>query len=914
MTDPTYFTCTLGQAASKNLIDESFQNINTLIDTLAEEHGGSPAAGFAISPSKVSPDRPWGNSVYTFKDLQRASLATAALLQKRHGEQLDQCQSVALICPSTPEFLLTWLGLMRLGKAVLLIAPQCQPSAIAHLCNASEANLIYFDPMYEEQATTAAQQAENLTAKALPFKSEFDIMQLMKLGTGRYLLEEPAEIQDSDIAYLHHTSGTSSGVPKPIPQTHRAGAGVLPRFKDGRAKATFTTTPLYHGGVADCFRAWTSGALIWLFPGRGLPITAGNVVKCLDVAAECRRKDQTPPVKYFSSVPYVLQSLEADDNGLRYLQMMDIVGVGGAALPDEVGDRLVRNGVNLISRFGSAECGFIMSSHRDYEKDKAWQYLRSDVGSEKLQFEKQDDGEGLAELVILTGWPHMAKTNRDDGSFASADLFAPHSEIKDAWRYHSRADSQLTLITGKKFDPAPLEGSIATADLLDDVIIFGNGQPFPGALLFRSETAQGMSDKELTDEIWNMVEKLNADSQDHARIPRKMLIAMTALATPLEKSSKGTLIRGAAEKRFSKEIDNAYIQMGNISSGDSYVPDAKVLGAVKDIVQSVVTSKGALDDDADLYAFGVDSVAGMQIRYGLRQLLSRNENDQSNDNDGGETAEKKQNQTQKQLPLNIVEDCGTVRRLADWAVKARHSNSKDSQNVSVDGDDDAAEHKLMLDMVERYSKFVSRDVASQEAKSQPAGSNFARDLESDKDVVVLTGATGALGAHVLSLYSQSESVSRIYCLVRGADEHAAKERVNKALEQRGLASIDESKVVIVRASLGDTRLGLADDLYNKISSEATIVLHVAWSVNFRMKLRSFEKDNIAGEYFMHIVLSLDLHIKWSRQVPSLGCAEARQPGQSRLCPTRRGTSLSGIDDFAWGMDLCIRDSSVWDAR
>ncbi|CAD0032176.1 unnamed protein product [Aureobasidium pullulans] len=86
---------------------------------------------------------------------------------------------------------------------------------------------------------------------------------------------------------------------------------------------------------------------------------------------------------------------------------MDIVGVGGAALPDEVGDRMVGKGINLISRFGSAECGFLMSSHRDYSKDKAWQYLRSDEGAEFLTFEKNEDD--LAELVIKPGWPHMVR-------------------------------------------------------------------------------------------------------------------------------------------------------------------------------------------------------------------------------------------------------------------------------------------------------------------------------------------------------------------------------------------------------------------------------------------------------------------------------------------------------------------------
>jgi len=83
---------------------------------------------------------------------------------------------------------------------------------------------------------------------------------------------------------------------------------------------------------------------------------------------------------------------------------MDIAGVGGAALPAEAGDELVLNGVNLISRFGSAECGFLMSSHRDYENDKEWAYLRSGPGMEKIKFEEQDDG--LVELIVLDGWPH----------------------------------------------------------------------------------------------------------------------------------------------------------------------------------------------------------------------------------------------------------------------------------------------------------------------------------------------------------------------------------------------------------------------------------------------------------------------------------------------------------------------------
>lgn len=432
------------------------------------------------------------------------------------------------------------------------------------------------------------------------------------------------EVSVSDVAYLHHTSGTSTGLPKPIPQSHRAAVGVLPCLTNGSDKATFTTTPLYHGGIADCFRAWTSGALIWLFPGKDAPITAANVLKSLDCAQKYTDTATGPRVSYFSSVPYVLQMVAAEADGLRRLNHMEIVGVGGAALPQAVGDDLVGKGINLVSRFGSAECGFLMSSHRDYSKDTEWQYLRSNQGSEALKFEPQDDG--LAELVILPQWPHLAKRNRDDGSFATADLFAAHSTIAHAWKYHSRADSQLTLITGKKFDPAPLEAAIATSPLLDDVLIFGNSQQYPGALLFRSIAASDIPDQQLLHKIWPVIEKLNAESQGHTRLSKAMLIVMPAGTAALEKSSKGTILRGQAETKYASQIMQAYeaddATNDDTSGGVSAppVPDDDVPITILNIIKSVMNSADAIPEDADLFSHGVDSVACMQIRARLQRV------------------------------------------------------------------------------------------------------------------------------------------------------------------------------------------------------------------------------------------------------------------------------------------------------
>jgi thioester reductase-like protein len=844
--DPTYFTCTLGQAAELGN-QQSQNNVNEFVEAQAKANPDGPAVGFP-APSTKDPKGEWTYQSYNFSQIFTGSVNTAKQLLSDNPKMLLKSSTVGILCPSTPEFLFVWLALMRLGHAVLLIAPQCQPAAIKNLCEQCEVSLLLHDEIYADLAKeAAAHDGATITAQGLPFGEGKTLSDIITQPIGDLLPPSPITQQD-EVAYLHHTSGTSSGMPKPIPQPHRAAVCVLPSFESGKDNATFTTTPLYHGGIADLFRAWTSSALIWLFPGKAVPITATNVVRCLDVAAEAASKgSSTPPVKYFSSVPYVLQMLEADPIGLKHLQSMSIVGVGGAALPAEIGDKLVKNGVNLISRFGSAECGFLMSSHRDYSKDGEWQHLRLSKDAAFVRFEARSDN--LSELIVLPGWPHMAKKNRDDGAFATADLFEPHATIEGAWKYHSRADSQLTLITGKKFDPAPLEAAIATSDMVEDVLIFGNGKPYPGAMIFRSAKAQKLSDDDFVKDIWPAIEKLNNDSQDHARVSQGMLVAMPVLEWPLEKSSKGTILRGAAEKRFSKEIEGAY---GETDSSDkTNVKDEDLTETIRSIVIKVAPRKTYLTNRTDLFSYGIDSVAGMQIRGRLRQLLPADKRD---------------------LPITIVEDYQTVSGLADYVLKRRHG-----QDVA-DADD---ELPLMRQLVEEYSNFHPA-----EAETTTSISNGDTSSKDDgRDVVVLTGATGALGAHVLDQYRSLASVRRVYCLVRGADTHAAVERVAKALEYRklrALADDPDDKVVVLPAHLADARLGLDDETYSAVAREVTVIMHVAWSVNFRMKLRSFAKDNIGG---LSHLFSLALAAPASRPAPRIAFCSSVASVMSYPSPT-----------------------------
>lgn len=156
--------------------------------------------------------------------------------------------------------------------------PQCRPAVIAHLCKSCQASYLVYDRSYTILATEASKELDAVTTGLKlqlipwqagdkePIKSIQNLVEILASSPSDTIFPiSNKTISIHNVTYVHHTSGTSAGLPKLIPQTQYAAVGVQARLKNHNI-ASFSTTPLYHGGIADCFRAWTSGALIWLFP------------------------------------------------------------------------------------------------------------------------------------------------------------------------------------------------------------------------------------------------------------------------------------------------------------------------------------------------------------------------------------------------------------------------------------------------------------------------------------------------------------------------------------------------------------------------------------------------------------------------------------------------------------------------
>ena len=89
-------------------------------------------------------------------------------------------------------------------------------------------------------------------------------------------------------------------------------------------------------------------------------------------------------------------------------------------------------------------------------------------------------------------------------------------------------------------------------------------------------------------------------------------------------------------------------------------------------------------------------------------------------------------------------------------------------------------------------------------------------------VVVLTGSTGSLGAHILTLLLTRSDVSEVYCLVRGENPQ---ERVLEALRKRGLSVPDTTHLVALTSDLSRSDLGLSPEILTKLQSKTTCVIH-----------------------------------------------------------------------------------------
>lgn len=88
----------------------------------------------------------------------------------------------------------------------------------------------------------------------------------------------------------------------------------------------------------------------------------------------------------------------------------------------------------------------------------------------------------------------------------------------------------------------------------------------------------------------------------------------------------------------------------------------------------------------------------------------------------------------------------------------------------------------------------------------------------EKERVLVTGTTGALGSHLLAMLLESDLVERVWAVNRKSVNGIA-ERQKAAFEDKmlDLRLLDSPKLIMLEAELGDGMLGLEKSAYKEVS-------------------------------------------------------------------------------------------------
>ncbi|OTB00230.1 hypothetical protein M426DRAFT_66280 [Hypoxylon sp. CI-4A] len=144
------------------------------------------------------------------------------------------------------------------------------------------------------------------------------------------------------------------------------------------------------------------------------------------------------------------------------------------------------------------------------------------------------------------------------------------------------------------------------------------------------------------------------------------------------------------------------------------------------------------------------------------------------------------------------------------------------------------------DLVAR-EKDISHFVQKFSADFDPPTSTESGSLDGDFQCVLITGATGSLGTHLVKEFAERPDVETVICLNRNSKTDPL-ERQKEALASRGvvLDSTAFAKLQVIETDTAKPKLGLPDTEYNSLVQSVTGILHNAWPMAGKRPVRGFE--------------------------------------------------------------------------
>ena len=243
-----------------------------------------------------------------------------------------------------------------------------------------------------------------------------------------------------------------------------------------------------------------------------------------------------------------------------------------------------------------------------------------------------------------------------------------------------------------------------------------------------------------------------------------------------------------------------------------------------------------LTDDTDFADSGVDSLLSLVIVSRLRDELQLDIQHETLFLDCptvadlrlllcGDTNSSQSNSS----PAEIKDSPASASELGDTSIKEAVTPVRSGEETAAL----AARKKAVDDYVNKYSAGFS-------TPTNPSSSTKASDKAK---VVLITGATGGLGSHLVDLLARMSDVKTVICLNR-THKTEPYVRQQKAMREKGIRTFDSirPKLVVFQTDSSQSRLGLSSSEYEGLVSSVTHLIHNAWPMSAKRALAGFESQ------------------------------------------------------------------------
>lgn len=127
--------------------------------------------------------------------------------------------------------------------------------------------------------------------------------------------------------------------------------------------------------------------------------------------------------------------------------------------------------------------------------------------------------------------------------------------------------------------------------------------------------------------------------------------------------------------------------------------------------------------------------------------------------------------------------------------------------------------------------------------SAPSSSPSATAPSATEKVILVTGASGSLGGHLVHHLAHLNNVKMVVCLNR---ENKAEPyvRQQKAMREKGIRSFDviRSKLLVLQTDSAKPTFGLSSSEYEGLANSVTHLIHNAWPMTAKRPLAGFESQ------------------------------------------------------------------------